>query len=60
MLITLKETKPDVQRTIQRLNAQYDSAYQHKGGHVTLRVLPPSDVTIYEHLDFTTFDFYLY
>lgn len=57
MLITLKETKPDVQRTIQRLNAQYDSAYQHKGGHVTLRVLPPSDVTIYEHLDLTTFDF---
>ena len=57
MFKALSEYKPDLSKTLTTLSKTYDSAYNRKGGHVTFRALPPSDVALYSEFDLTAFDY---
>ncbi len=49
--------KPDIDKTFKESFKLYDDSRQKKTGNVSFRVLPPSDVDIYEKLDLTAFDY---
>lgn len=39
------------------MNKMYADALEHKGGNVTLRMLPPEDISFYDEIDLTSYDF---
>lgn len=53
----LKSLKPDLEKTIAMMDRAYNDAYERRGGNVTLRVLPPEDVSYYDEIDLTAFRF---
>jgi hypothetical protein len=57
MFLPLSHYKPDLKKTIQEMNNTYDDAFHRRGGNVTFRALPPSDVALYTNLDLTSFHY---
>jgi hypothetical protein len=57
MFKKLEYYKPDLEKTIRTLNKMYDDALHHRGGNVTFRALPPSDVEFYSLFDLTKYNY---
>lgn len=49
--------KPSIDQTISMMNQTYRDALSHKGGNVSIRVLPPCDVDFYDKFDLTKFNY---
>ena len=57
MFKPLKSYKPDLTKTINTLEKLYRDALNHKGGNVTFRALPPTDVDFYSCFDLTKYNY---
>ncbi|HNZ62975.1 MAG TPA: hypothetical protein PKH23_01395 [Bacillota bacterium] len=49
--------KPTVASTVARQRDTWEAARRREGGHVTFRALLPSDVSMYDEIDLTSFNF---
>lgn len=49
--------KPDLEKTVAMLEKLYRDALDRKGGNVTFRALPPTDVDFYDKLDLEKYNF---
>jgi hypothetical protein len=49
--------KPDHHKTMAMMKKVYDDALRHRGGNVTFRALPPSDVDYLAQLDLTAYNY---
>ncbi|HPX96555.1 MAG TPA: uroporphyrinogen decarboxylase family protein [Thermotogota bacterium] len=57
MFKPLSAYKPDLQKTLSVMSNTYESAANRRGGNVTFRALPPSDVALYSEFDLTAFNY---
>lgn len=57
MFKKLEDYKPDIDKTINMMTKVYDDAVARKGGNVTLRTLPMTDVDYYAQFDLTQFNY---
>lgn len=49
--------KPDIHKTMLEAKKVFQDAKKHLGGNVTFRALPPSDISYYEEMDLTSYEF---
>lgn len=57
MFKPLEYYKPNLKKTMAQAKKVIEDAKQHKGGNVTFRALPPSDVAFYDELDLRKYKF---
>ncbi|MDD4354342.1 MAG: uroporphyrinogen decarboxylase family protein [Candidatus Izemoplasmatales bacterium] len=57
MLLDIHQYKINIDKTFQENYQLYHDAYHKRPGNVSLRVLPPCDVSFYEKIDLTKYDF---
>lgn len=57
MFKSIYELKPDIDSTVRLAKKTYLDALNRKGGNVSLRVLLPSDVDIYERFNLKAYDY---
>jgi len=57
MFKPLSAYKPELQKTLSIMSNTYESAANRKGGNVTFRALPPSDVALYSEFDLNAFNY---
>lgn len=57
MFKPVEHYKPDIDKTVKMLKKMYDDAIHHRGGNVTFRALPLSDVDFYSNFDLTKYNY---
>lgn len=57
MFRSLDQYKPDIHKTIGIMEKTYNDALKHKGGNVTLRTLPQSDLEPFSAMDLTKYNY---
>ena len=53
----LRSLKPNIDKTVAMMQKTYRDALKRKGGNVSIRTLPPSDVDFYNAFDLTAFNY---
>ena len=57
MFKNIEHYKPDLEKTMCMLGKLYADAARRRGGNVTFRALPPSDVEFYSTFDLTKYNY---
>jgi len=57
MFRPLEFYKPNHHKTFRMMQKVYEDALKHRGGNVTFRALPPSDVDYLSHFDLTAYNY---